>query len=85
MKTGEDSGAAIKRRHVSRLMFLTAVMHADRYRKCLHPLAIKARGEMDRKGKRGKTQEERRDRGGEDKGGRKKKEKNRKRNGREKK
>jgi hypothetical protein len=36
MKTGEDSGAAIKGRHVSRLIFLTTIMHAGRY----HVLAI---------------------------------------------
>jgi hypothetical protein len=31
--SGRDSGAAVKARHVSRLMFLAAVMHADRYLK----------------------------------------------------
>jgi hypothetical protein len=31
MKTGEDSGAAIKGRHVSWLIFLTTIMHAGRY------------------------------------------------------
>jgi hypothetical protein len=31
-------------------MFLAVVMHADRYGKCLHPLAIKARGETEQRG-----------------------------------
>jgi hypothetical protein len=34
------------------MMFLAAVMHADRYRKRLHPLAIKARGGTEQQGRK---------------------------------
>jgi hypothetical protein len=40
------------RRHVSRLASLAIVMHANRYQKCLCPLAIKAGGGTENWGKR---------------------------------